>query len=226
SELATGDQLTVTAEDGTTATYEVYEKESSEIKIHAPNKAPDELKVIWKIDEPTDEEAGEITVAKAATVKKMLRAIAAPDGSDQTYKVTDEDGEAKTDKSELATGDQLTVTAEDGTTATYEVYEKESSEIKIHAPNKAPDELKVIWKIDKPTDEEAGEITVANAATVKKMLRAIAAPDGSDQTYKVTDGDGKTKKGKRELAAGDQLTVTAEDGTTATYDIIVKDPAE
>ena len=55
------------------------------------------------------------------------------------------------------------------------------------------------------------------------MLRAIAAPDGSNQTYKVTNEDGEVKKGKRELATGDQLTVTAEDGTTATYDIIVKE---
>ncbi|WP_339229755.1 hypothetical protein NSQ77_06600 [Oceanobacillus sp. FSL K6-2867] len=226
SELTTGDQLTVTAEDGTTATYEVYEKESSEIEIDAPNKAPEELEIVKKIEEPTDEEAGEITVANGATVKEMLRAIAAPDGSDQTYKVTDENGEKKKGKSELTTGDQLTVTAEDGTTATYEVYEKESSEIEIDAPNKAPEELEIVKKIEEPTDEEAGEITVANDATVKEMLRAIAATDGSDQTYKVTDEDGKVKKGKRELATGDQLTVTAEDGTTATYDIKVKDPAE
>ena len=222
-ELATGDQLTVTAEDGTTATYEIYEKESSEIEIDAPNKAPEELEIVKKIDEPTDEEAGAITVANGATVKEMLRAIAAPDGSDQTYKVTDEDGKVKKGKRELATGDQLTVTAEDGTTATYEIYEKESSEIEIDAPNKAPEELEIVKKIDEPTDEEAGEITVANDATVKEMLRAIAAPDGSNQTYKVTNEDGKVKKGKRELATGDQLTVTAEDGTTATYDIIVKE---
>ncbi|MFP3490218.1 hypothetical protein R0K20_21720, partial [Staphylococcus sp. SIMBA_130] len=53
--------------------------------------------------------------------------------------------------------------------------------------------------------------TVANDATVKEMLRAIAAPDGSNQTYKVTNEDGEVKKGKRELATGDQLMVTEQE---------------
>ena len=71
-------------------------------------------------------------------------------------------------------------------------------------------------------DEEKGSITVANGTKVKEMLRALAATDGSDQTYEVNGEDGQVKGAGNELATDDQFVVTAEDGTEAIYTIIVK----
>ncbi|WP_197462199.1 hypothetical protein, partial [Bhargavaea cecembensis] len=92
-------------------------------------------------------------------------------------------------------------------------------EVEVHAPNKAPQHLKKILKIDEPTEEEKGSITVAHAVTVDGMLGALAATDGSNQTHEVTGEDGQAKEGESELATGDQFIVTAEDGTQATYTI-------
>ncbi|WP_197462235.1 hypothetical protein, partial [Bhargavaea cecembensis] len=211
--------------DGTQATYTITVKESSVVEVHAPNKAPEHLEIVKTIEEPTDEEKGSITVAHATKVIEMLRALAATDGSKQTYEVIRENGKVKGAGNKLATDDQLVVTAEDGTQATYMIIADESSEVEVHAPNKAPEHLEIVKTIEEPTDEEKGSITVANATKVKEMLRALAATDGSKQTYEVTGKNGKVKGAGNKLATDDQLVVTAEDGTQATYTII-EEPAQ
>ncbi|UJL47174.1 hypothetical protein KFZ58_04450 [Virgibacillus sp. NKC19-16] len=196
---------------------------SSETDIEAPNKAPEHLEIVKTIDEPTGGEIGAVTVANDATVDEVLGALAATDDSDQTHEVIGEDDEVKEGASEVAAGDELTVTAEDGTTASYDLSVEGSSEIDIEAPNKAPEHLEIVKTIDEPTDGEIGAVTVANDATVDEVLGALAATDDSDQTHEVIGEDNEVKEGASEVATGDELTVTAEDGTTASYDITVED---
>jgi len=210
------------------------EEESSEVDVAAPNKAPEHLEVVKTIEEPTDEETGAITVANGSTADETLGALAPADGSDQTQEVIGENGEVKEGQTELTTGDQLVVTAEDGTTATYGITVEEdsdnaaegSSEVDVAAPNKAPEHLEIVKTIEEPTDEETGAITVANGSTADETLGALAPADGSDQTQEVTGENGEVKEGQAELTTGDQLVVTAEDGTTATYGITVEENSD
>lgn len=94
---------------------------SNEIEIIAPNKAPEHLEIVTDIEEPTEEEQGSVTVSYNATVDEMLGALAPADDSQQTHEVTGEDGEVKEDESELETGDELIVTAEDRTEVAYAI---------------------------------------------------------------------------------------------------------
>jgi len=64
-------------------------------------------------------------------------------------------------------------------------------------------------------------ITVALGTTVAELLAALKSTDGSNQTYSVTDADADGKTGTTALVTTDLLNVTAEDNTTAQYDITV-----
>lgn len=64
-------------------------------------------------------------------------------------------------------------------------------------------------------------ITVALGTTVAGLLAALKSTDGSNQTYSVTDADADGKTGTTALVTTDLLNVTAEDNTTAQYDITV-----
>lgn len=64
-------------------------------------------------------------------------------------------------------------------------------------------------------------ITVAAGTKAAGLLAALKSTDGSNQTYSVTDAVGDGKTGTDVLVTTDLLNVTAEDNTTAQYDITV-----
>ncbi|MES2278987.1 MAG: glycosyl hydrolase family 28-related protein [Bacteroidota bacterium] len=75
-----------------------------------------------------------------------------------------------------------------------------------------------LFTVDTPEDQGL----VSTAITVKQLPLQLAAKDGSNQKYTVTDKSGAVKT-EGELITGDRLTVTAQNGSlTTTYYIAVQ----
>ena len=68
------------------------------------------------------------------------------------------------------------------------------------------------------THQDSG--LVSTTATVSQLLREITSKDGSIQQYQVIDAGGAKKDAA--LATGDQLVVSAADGSTKKYYIVTK----
>lgn len=121
--LTTGDVLTVTAANGNSTSYFIIVETptttaSSDTSIK--DTSTDDGTYVISIVNTYGSES--VTVPNGTTAANLTGAIQATDGSEQSYKITDPNGDILTGSAQLATGDKLTVTAADGsTTATYSI---------------------------------------------------------------------------------------------------------
>jgi len=146
---------------------------------------------------------------------ELMGALTSTDGSTQAYGLVAADGKtAVTGSTALLTGDELIVTAADGAaTATYAVSVAASSDTSLM--DAAADGGTYVTSIVGTT------IGVAYGTTADDLTGALTSTDGSTQSYAVEDSGQSALSGSTELVTGDQLVVTAADGTTAPYQITV-----
>ncbi|MGG1551959.1 hypothetical protein [Paenibacillus ferrarius] len=152
----------------------------------------------------------------------MIAQVAATDGSLQTYTVTNASGVTQPGTQALATNVyNLVVKAEDGTTtASYKVYVGALAANAFIQPKfSGHTDVFAVYNAEQSIIARTG-ITAAN------LLAQLESVDATHQTYSVIDAVYSTGflTGNANVYSGDQVKVTAQDGTTSlTYTIKLVD---
>ncbi|TXK84603.1 carbohydrate-binding protein [Paenibacillus sp. N3.4] len=203
--LVTGDQLVVTAADGTTNvpyTIDVARALSNNTSI-ALNSSHAKLYAV---------NAASVVIVAGATVADLLTQIVSTDVSPQNYVVTDSGNTPKVSTDVLVTGDILKVTAADGVAHKDYLIAFPTTNLQLNTGNTT---VIVVNNADR-------RIATSGTTTVITTIAGqLKSTDGTIQTYSTTNATG-TAKTTGNAVNGDKLVVKAADGTTtATYTIAI-----
>jgi len=147
-----------------------------------------------------------VNVAYDTTVSELTGSVESTDGSTLSYQVMDNLGNPLSGSTALTSGDKLVVTASNGkTVSTYSIAVAKDPNTAIVSTNAS--------YVTSVSSTSPRSVDVSFGTTATELEGAIASTDSSAQTYQVVASDGTTPV-TGALSTGNELIVTAADGTT------------